>query len=130
MDSFRLKEIPTEKWYSFLNHILIVEFQVQVASILSSKLDEILFLDSDNTAVTDPSFLFDSQAFIETGAIFWKDFWKTNPKNPIWDILELECVDEFEQESGQVFPFIVYSFFLFLILDANQQEISWGYESS
>lgn len=59
-------------------------------------------MDSDNTALADPSFLFDSPALVETGAIFWKDFWKTHPKNPIWDILGLDCVDEFEQESGQV----------------------------
>ena len=77
-------------------------FALKTASIIHSKFDEVLFLDSDNNAVQDPTFLFDSPAFVETGAVFWKDLWKTRPDNPIWNFLGLACVDEFEQESGQI----------------------------
>ena len=43
-----------------------------------------------------------SKPFRETGAIFWKDFWKTKPENPIWKILGIPCDNEHEQESGQI----------------------------
>ena len=77
-------------------------FQLKTVAILSTNFSDILFLDSDNVPVKDPTFLFDHPAFIETGAMFWRDFWKTRPDNPIWPILGLECLDEYEQESGQM----------------------------
>jgi alpha-N-acetylglucosamine transferase len=77
-------------------------YSMKGASILSTEYDEILFLDADNIPVRDPTFLFDHPSFRETGAVFWKDFWKTRPDNPIFKILELKCMDEFEQESGQI----------------------------
>jgi hypothetical protein len=64
--------------------------------------DEVLFLDSDNFIARDLNQLFNSPAFKETGAVFWPDFWKANPNNAIYKILKLKCIDEFEQESGQV----------------------------
>ena len=76
-------------------------FQIKIEAIIQSKLDSILFLDTDNFPIKNPTFLFDSLEF-EGGAIFWKDYWKTHPTNPIWKVLDLDCVDEFEQESGQI----------------------------
>lgn len=84
-------------------------FSMKAAILLYTNFEEILFLDSDNIAATDPTLLFDSPAFKETGAIFWPgftifklDFWKTKADNPIWQLLELECTNEYEQESGQI----------------------------
>lgn len=85
-------------------------YQTKALALLHSTLQKVLFLDGDNLPVQNPSFLFDSQPLRETGlknnfilgAIFWKDLWKTKPSNPIWKILNLKCVDEFEQESGQI----------------------------
>lgn len=78
------------------------KYQVKGAAIIHTKLDKVLLLDSDNVPLVEPSFLFDSPAFTETGAVFWPDYWKTLPDNPIWKIMDLECADEFEQESGQL----------------------------
>lgn len=77
-------------------------YQVKAAALLFSRFEKVLFLDSDNYALKDPGFLFESPPFKETGALFWKDFWKTRPDNPIWSFLNLKCVDEYEQESGQI----------------------------
>lgn len=77
-------------------------YQVKAGALLYSKLEKILFLDSDNTPVKDPTFLFTSAPLVETGAIFWKDLWKTRPDNPIFKILDIPCVDEYDQESGQI----------------------------
>ncbi|KAJ3306960.1 hypothetical protein HDV03_003285 [Kappamyces sp. JEL0829] len=78
------------------------QYELKAAAILHSSLDEILFLDGDSSPVRDVSTLFAHPAFKETGAVFWKDFWKTSDKNPIWDILGIQCVDEFQFESGQM----------------------------
>ncbi len=62
-------------------------WEMKGASILHSSFDQVLFLDTDNVPAKDPTFLFDSQPFRETGAIFWKDFGKLSNDNPIWSIL-------------------------------------------
>jgi alpha 1,2-mannosyltransferase len=77
-------------------------YAMKGAALLFSSFDEILFLDCDNIPARDPSFLFETEAFIETGALFWKDFWMTKPNNPIYPILDLKCVKEQEFESGQM----------------------------
>ncbi|TDH66481.1 uncharacterized protein CCR75_003270 [Bremia lactucae] len=86
-----------------------IGFDAKVFAIYHSHFDSILFLDSDNVPVRDPSFLFESQEFTDTGAIFWPDFW--HPKHSIfnihsqsllWELLDQAFVDMFEQESGQL----------------------------
>lgn len=37
---------------------------------------EVLYLDSDNIALTDPTFLFEHPVYQERGAVFWPDFHK------------------------------------------------------
>lgn len=61
-----------------------------------------MYLDSDNIPTRDPTFLFSTKEFKQTGAIFWPDFWKTAAENKIFRILEIECQDTWEQESGQI----------------------------
>eukprot|EP01126_Amoeba_proteus_P052150 TRINITY_DN6274_c0_g1_i3.p1 TRINITY_DN6274_c0_g1~~TRINITY_DN6274_c0_g1_i3.p1 ORF type:complete len:415 (+),score=55.22 TRINITY_DN6274_c0_g1_i3:80-1324(+) len=77
-------------------------YSVKGGAVVYSSFSEILFLDSDNLPLKNPEFLFDHPAYLETGAIFWPDYWKTRKDNPIWDILEIPCTTEFEQESGQM----------------------------
>lgn len=47
-------------------------FQAKGGSLIYSSFDEVLFLDSDNMPIKDPTFLFETSAFIETNSIFWK----------------------------------------------------------
>ena len=77
-------------------------YSMKGAALILSRFDEILLLDADNVPARDPSFLFESDPFKETGALFWKDYWMTRCDNPIFKILELECIDENQQESGQL----------------------------
>ena len=89
--------------FSFHNHTEGDKmFEMKGASILYTRFDQLLFLDGDNIPVRDPTFLFTSLPFLDTGAIFWKDFWKTRPENPIWKIINSPCDNEHEQESGQI----------------------------
>jgi hypothetical protein len=34
-----------------------------------------IYLDADNIPLRDPSFLFETREYRETGALLWQDFW-------------------------------------------------------
>jgi hypothetical protein len=69
---------------------------------IHSRFREVLLLDADNLAVTDPTFLFDSKPFQETGAVFWPDYGRFAPENAIWKLTGIDYRDEPEFESGQL----------------------------
>ena len=77
-------------------------YMLKPLAIINSGFEEVLFLDADNNCVTDPSDLFTSEEYLETGALFWPDYWKTDKTNPIWSIVESDEYEIFEQESGQI----------------------------
>ena len=77
-------------------------YHIKTLVLLLTEFEQILYLDSDNMPLRDPQFLFDSKEFKETGALFWRDFWKFPSDNPLWQITGLPCEDEWEQESGQL----------------------------
>ncbi|KAG7388587.1 hypothetical protein PHYBOEH_007797 [Phytophthora boehmeriae] len=103
-------------------------FGAKIFSIYHSSLDRVLFLDADNVPVQDPSFLFKSDEFEDTGAIFWPDYWhpiKTifniHDTSMLWELLDMPFIDMFEQESGQLLidrrrhaaPLKLASFYMF-----------------
>jgi len=84
-------------------------FLVKVYAVQMSSFDQLLFLDSDNFPLKDPTYLFDTPEFQETGAIFWPDFWHpsfsifdTGPGGLAWELFGVKCDNEMEQESGQL----------------------------
>ena len=48
------------------------QFHLKSAAIIYSEFKEILFIDSDNIPISDPTFLFSDPNYISTGTIFWK----------------------------------------------------------
>lgn len=78
------------------------QFQIKAAAIINSAFKEVLYLDSDNIPAQDPTFLFDTPEYKNTGALFWPDFWKTHGENKIFELMQIPCHDEWEQESGQM----------------------------
>lgn len=75
-------------------------YHLKASAILESSFREVLFLDSDNFPAADLTPLFESKAYQRLGATFWPDYWKESPVNPIWQIIGVQCRDEFSQESG------------------------------
>jgi hypothetical protein len=71
-------------------------------SLIHSSFKEIIFLDADNVALRDPSFLFDTPQYKETGAIFWPDYGRLAADREIWKICRVPYRDECEFESGQI----------------------------
>lgn len=86
------------------------KFHAKPYAVYHSHFEQVLFLDSDNIPVRDPTYLFDSPEFQQYGAIFWPDFWRPAVRTPfnvhaqsvLWDLLDMPFIDMFEQESGQL----------------------------
>ncbi|KAF1778270.1 Nucleotide-diphospho-sugar transferase [Phytophthora cactorum] len=85
------------------------KFYTKTYAVFYSAFDQVLLLDADNFAVRDPTYLFDTPQFQNDGAIFWPDFWRPKktifniqPTSFVWEVFDLQPVDMFEQESGQV----------------------------
>lgn len=49
-------------------------YQLKAFAIRLSSFEEVLWLDSDNIPLRDPSYLFDAEPYASTGALFWKDY--------------------------------------------------------
>ena len=73
-------------------------------AILASTFKEILFLDADNLALRDPSFLFDEPLYSKSGLLMWPDFWSSEVKPGAWEALGIPVSQRFtgSHESGQV----------------------------
>ncbi|DBA05381.1 TPA: hypothetical protein N0F65_007543 [Lagenidium giganteum] len=85
------------------------KFYTKIYAVFYSAFDHVLLLDADNFAVRDPTYLFSTSQYIETGAVFWPDFWRPNrtifgmtSRSFVWEFFGIPFVDMFEQESGQV----------------------------
>jgi alpha 1,2-mannosyltransferase len=79
-------------------------WQCKPYAILHSKFREVLFLDADIVPVKNPTFLFASAQYLDTGSVFWPDqrYWELPPTSPVWDVFGVEYRAEPSQESGQV----------------------------
>jgi alpha 1,2-mannosyltransferase len=84
-------------------------FGAKVFAIYNSFFERVLFLDADNVPARDPTYLFESPEFLDTGAIFWPDFWhpghtifNIHGQSLLWEVLGTAFENSFEQESGQL----------------------------
>ena len=95
MSLHSLKDIITLKPENpNFNHV------ARILAVSHSSFTEVLYINEDSLLLQYPAGLFASEAFSETGAVFWKSPFKTRPDNPIWKLLGLRCVDEYEAEYG------------------------------
>jgi ADP-heptose:LPS heptosyltransferase len=79
-------------------------WELKPYAIIHSRFRETLLLDADNVPVKSPEFLFDTEEFKQTGAVFWPDFTNTaeNDQLGIWRSCGLRRPHEPEFETGQV----------------------------
>eukprot|EP00189_Rhodosorus_marinus_P013125 CAMPEP_0184743722 /NCGR_PEP_ID=MMETSP0315-20130426/6553_1 /TAXON_ID=101924 /ORGANISM="Rhodosorus marinus, Strain UTEX LB 2760" /LENGTH=536 /DNA_ID=CAMNT_0027215133 /DNA_START=285 /DNA_END=1895 /DNA_ORIENTATION=- len=87
----------------------VTGFMVKIYAVANSGFDQLLFLDSDNFAVRDPAYLFDTEEFETSGALFWPDHWHpahsifdTGAGGLAWELFGIDYKYEMEQESGQL----------------------------
>ncbi|XXQ32754.1 Nucleotide-diphospho-sugar transferase domain-containing protein [Plasmodiophora brassicae] len=80
-------------------------FQIKSIALVMSAFSDVLFLDSDNVPLVDPTYLFDHVAYRRTGAVLWPDFWACNTNPVYWEIMGLHrdtCDRRGTFESGQM----------------------------
>lgn len=65
-------------------------YQYKLLALLLSDFKNILFLDSDNYALTDIDDIFDKDIYKETGLILWPDLWRRQTSPDWYDIAGLE----------------------------------------
>jgi len=95
----------------------VKNYQIKSDAIVASSFAEVLYLDSDNmpaahlgnhdgtfdsSLIKEHELIWNAPAYKRLGAMFWPDYWKTGPMNPIWAIIGTQCRDEWEQEAGQI----------------------------
>ena len=79
------------------------QFQIKGEAIAHTRFTEILYLDSDNVPVRDPTFLFDAPLYKTHGIVLWPDFVRESPANPVFRLLGFDCdPEEFTAETGQI----------------------------
>ena len=85
-----------------------VRYFLKPHAIWQSGFREVLWLDTDNFPIRDPSFLFDDEEFQQKGSLFWRDvtgaeraqLW--HPASPIWPLFNVPGNDAEEFETGQL----------------------------
>jgi len=71
-------------------------------AILHSSFREVLLIDADNVPIADPSFLFDTTQYTETGALFWPDLKPIPESSAVWELTRVPYRREPAFESGQL----------------------------
>jgi len=101
----KLEELSVEckDFYDYdYDTLPLYKYNLKSLAIIKSAFKEVLFVDADNICVKDPTFLFSCPEYLDNGALFWPDYWKTSADNPIWRITESDQYQSQEQESGQL----------------------------
>lgn len=77
-------------------------WELKAYAVIHSRFSEVLFLDADNVAVRDPTYLFGSPEYLHHGSLFWPDRGCLAGDRPIWAICRVRYREEPEFESGQM----------------------------
>ncbi len=83
-------------------HPRLCGWEAKAYTILHSRFQEVLFLDADNVPVVDPTFLFATPAYRETGAVFWPDAVMMAEECQAWRVFDVAFRSERAFESGQI----------------------------
>jgi alpha 1,2-mannosyltransferase len=91
VDAFNYPDHPTQGW------------PLKPFAMLNCGFEEFMFLDADNFAVSDPTYLFDTPGYTKTGAVFWPDISVlADPRLARLFDLPDRIMDDPEQESGML----------------------------
>ena len=106
---FKQYNVESRDFYDYTDTFATIEsnvgfrkFQLKPYALLFTDLEEVMIIDADNTPIKDPAFLFDDKEYRKVGSLFWPDYWKTHPENPIWELTGVRSRSDWEQESGQM----------------------------
>lgn len=81
---------------------ILAGWEIKCYALMHCRFAEVILLDADNVPLVDPEFLFETQEYRATGALFWPDRGRLARGHEIWEICGVEYRDEPEFESGQM----------------------------
>ena len=65
-------------------------YQYKVLALLFSSFEDVLLLDADAFPTRDPTSLFESKPFTETGMVLWPDFWYESASPYFFQLVQVE----------------------------------------
>lgn len=65
-------------------------YQIKSFALLGSSFENVLYLDSDNFAVKNPDYLFQSNLFKKYQMITWPDFWRRTSSPALYSVLGIK----------------------------------------
>lgn len=80
-------------------------YQYKSMALIQSSFENVLLLDADNFPIRDPSKLFRSKPFTETGFVLWPDYWLRTTSPHFLNITQLSSYAQLptiSTESGQI----------------------------
>lgn len=83
----------------------VTAFQLKIFAILFSTFENVLFLDADNLAVSDPTPLLIEEPLASNGLVLWPDFWVLTASPIYFDVSQqdqLTPTSRPSSESGQL----------------------------
>lgn len=75
-------------------------FMLKVVAILFSRFEEVLYIDADNVALSDPTSLFETPQMEASGLIIWPDFWPPSTASDAFAIAP-EALRHLNRSSGE-----------------------------
>jgi hypothetical protein len=79
-------------------------FYLKAVVVAVSSFQHVLFLDADNVPISDPTPLFSSAEFKETGVLLWRDYWDASwaPDAPSVLQVNSSAMPPHTHDSGQM----------------------------
>jgi hypothetical protein len=102
LSSLQVECVDAESVQGIHPHSHLRGWELKPYAILHCPFREVLLLDADNGPVRDPSFLFGTDEYQRTGAIFWPDYWMMDEQRSFWKVMGISYRKEPEFESGQI----------------------------
>jgi alpha 1,2-mannosyltransferase len=88
-----------------LKNFKIMKYQYKSFALLFCTFEDVLFLDADDFAVSDPSELFDTDPYLSSGLVTWPDYWASTI-SPLYYVIagqeQPSLLDRASSESGQI----------------------------
>jgi alpha 1,2-mannosyltransferase len=98
----QIREVP-ESYHLVKDTGAWKNFQIKGLAIALSSFQELIYLDSDNIPLRDPTCLFETESYTKEDsgkAVFWPDLSKDHVDNAIWRVMGTPCtLDDFTFES-------------------------------
>ena len=71
-------------------------------SLVFSEILEVLYLSGETIPLQNPEVLFNSSIFANEHTVMWPGFYSTSPSNPIFGLLDIDCIVEKVADKGQI----------------------------